>query len=198
FSRAIVHDLLRDRLGFQGIAITDALEMKGAAEGREPLEAARLALEAGCDLLLYAFHDESVRRLRLSLADALVDGTIDRANFDAARPRLAAFDGAHPEPSPEDLARPLESLTPPDWEARLERIIERGLAVRGGLPASAGAGGWRVTEPAFPHGPTLASELAGLGVPVDAGATPALDVVAIMMRAPLPAAEVEGLRASAR
>jgi len=44
FSHAIVHDLLRGRLGFQGVAITDALEMKGAAEGRSPAESGRGAL----------------------------------------------------------------------------------------------------------------------------------------------------------
>ena len=32
--------------------------MKGAAEGRGAYEVARMALEAGCDLLLFAFHDE--------------------------------------------------------------------------------------------------------------------------------------------
>src|SRR5262245_46862649 len=78
FSRAITTDLLRGTLGFQGVAITDALEMKGAAEGRGAYDVARLALEAGCDLLLFAFHDEAVRRARLELARALVDGAIDR------------------------------------------------------------------------------------------------------------------------
>jgi len=194
FSRAITHGLLRDRLGFRGIAITDALEMKGAAEGREPREAARLALEAGCDLLLFAFHDEGLRRLRLALADALVDGAIDRTSFDAARPRLAAFDGARPEPSADELARPLESLTPADWEPRLEVIVERGLVVRGRMPAAAGAGAWRITEPPFPHGPSLASELTAQGIAGAVGDAPALELVAVMTRRPLPDAELEELR----
>src|SRR5947208_3234281 len=51
FSRAIVHDLLRTRLGFEGVCITDALEMKGAAPDREPAAVARLAPAAGCALL---------------------------------------------------------------------------------------------------------------------------------------------------
>src|SRR5262245_22305026 len=144
FSRAIVHDLLRDRLEFAGVAITDALEMKGAAEGRTPVESARRALEAGCDLLLFAFHDESLRRARLELADLLVDGTIDREFFDQARPRLAALDRAVPEPTADDLAGPLETLTPPDWGERLERIVERGIETRGSLPPASASGSWRV------------------------------------------------------
>src|SRR5262245_1802008 len=97
FSRAVVDDMLRERLGYQCVAITDALEMKGAAEGRTAGDVGRLALEAGCDLLLYAFHDEAVRRARYELADALVEGKLDRESFDAARPRLAAFDQRIPE-----------------------------------------------------------------------------------------------------
>jgi beta-N-acetylhexosaminidase len=197
FSRAIVHDLLRERMGYAGIAVTDALEMKGAADGRSAAESGRLALEAGCDLLLYAFHDESLRRARLELARLLVDGPLERSGFDAARPRLAAFDGATPEPAADELARPLASLTPQGWEERLERIIERGLEVRGPLPPSA-AGPWRVSEPAFPHGRPLAEELAAAGVPLAAGDSAALELVAVMSRLPMPPAEVERLRALAR
>lgn len=198
FSRAIVHGVLRERLDFQGVAITDALEMKGAAEGREPREMAREAIEAGCDLLLFAFHDEAVRRLRLTLADALVDGTLDRTSFDAARPRLAAFDGARPEPSAEELARPLETLTPGDWEGRLEAIVERGLVVRGAMPKTAASGPWRVTEPVFPHGGTLAAALAAEDIPLATIGDPALELAAIMTRRPVLDVELERLRALCR
>ena len=233
FSRAIVHDLLRTRLGFAGVSITDALEMKGAAEGRGPADIARLALDAGCDLLLFAFHDEAVRRARLDLAKALVDGALSREGFDAARPRLERFDREHPEPDKEALARPLASLTPPDWQARLERIVERGLTVRGALPASAAGRQWRVTEPDLPHGPRLAELLADLGLAIAVGAPEgerrgalsgevspsanassraqasapagrrggapeAVELVAIASRTPLPADEIERLRARCR
>jgi len=172
--------------------------MRGAAEGRGAAEIARLALEAGCDLLLFAFHDEAVRRARLELARLLVDGAIDRAAFDEARPRLAAFDRDHPEPTAEELVRPLESLTPADWESRLERIIERGLIVRATLPQEAAAGPWRVSEPAFPQGRPLADELTAHGVRIAAGDAPALELVAVMSRLALPAPELERLRARCR
>lgn len=47
-SRPIVSDWLRGRLGFEGVVLTDALEMAGF--GADP----RDALAAGCDLLLHA------------------------------------------------------------------------------------------------------------------------------------------------
>ena len=197
FSSAIAHDLLRGTLGFRGVCLTDALEMKGAAEGRGPLEAGRQALAAGCDLLLYVFHDEELRRVRLELARALVDGRIERAGFDAARARLAALDASLPEPAAEELARPLESLTPPEFEERLERIIERGLVVQGALPASAIGKPWRVEAPEFPFGAQLAGDLAAAGVPV-AGDGAGVELVAVASRLPLPAVEIERLRALAR
>jgi beta-N-acetylhexosaminidase len=197
FSRAIVTDLLRGQLGFTGVAITDALEMKGAAEGREPAEAARLALEAGCDLLLFAFHSENVRRARLELAKALVDGRIEHAAFDDARPRLAEFDRAYPEPSAEELGRPLADLTPTGWRERIDGIIERGLVVRGALAAPPGP--WHVTEPEFARGATLRSMLERNGVAVtDDPAQATARVVAVASRVPLTAAATEELRAGAR
>lgn len=50
-SRAVVTGLLREELGFRGLVVTDALIMEGVH--REESEAARMALEAGNDLLLY-------------------------------------------------------------------------------------------------------------------------------------------------
>jgi hypothetical protein len=156
----------------------------------------RLALEAGCDLMMFAFHDEAVRRARLSLADLLVEGAIDRSGFDAARPRLEEMTRRIPEPSEADLAKPLESLTPEGWEERLEAIIGRGLRASG---TSVPQGPWRVEEPTFPHGPTLREELRAAGAALaEDGASAAAQVIAVMSRRPQPAQEIERLRAECR
>jgi len=197
FSHAIATGLLRDQLGFQGVAITDALEMKGAADGHSPSETGRLALDAGCDLLLYAFHDEAVRRARYELGDLLVEGGLDRTAFEAARPRLAAFDLAHDEPTGRELGRPLEALTPLDWESRLRDLIGRGLKVTGALPGIAARGGWRVTAPEFADGASFADTLQRAGVPL-AGEAPAVELVAVMTRRPVPDDEIARLRGLAR
>ena len=195
FSRAIVQGLLRDTLRFEGVCVTDALEMEGAAAGRTAAATGIAALEAGCDLLLYAHWNEEVRRARLSIADALVDGRLDRTAFDASRPRLAAFDAGRPEPSGEELTTPLETLTPPEWEARLTRVIERGLRVQGRLPASAAATSFAVEEPQWKGGgPSLASDLAQAGLQVG-GAAPGAQVIALASRLPLSTEALAGLRA---
>jgi beta-glucosidase-like glycosyl hydrolase len=213
FSRRVIDELLRGELGFQGVCITDALEMKGASGDRPLAEAGRLALEAGCDLLLYAFHSEEVRRARLELAKQLVDGAIDHARFDAARPRLAAFDARRPEPTAPELARPLESLTPPDWEERLTGIIRRGLRMRGPKARPVMSKVVEVIEPEWPWGASLREELQALGIEarravagsaIDAAGRRAADtsggdppagltVEAIASRVPLDAAALQAL-----
>ncbi|HKW69026.1 MAG TPA: glycoside hydrolase family 3 protein [Candidatus Dormibacteraeota bacterium] len=50
-SRRVMTALLRDELGFGGLAVTDGLEMRGLSDGRGVAEGAVLALIAGCDAL---------------------------------------------------------------------------------------------------------------------------------------------------
>lgn len=50
-SRAILRDLLRDRMGFEGVVVTDALDM-GAVDQADVATAALDAVDAGVDLLL--------------------------------------------------------------------------------------------------------------------------------------------------
>ena len=52
FSERVVTDILREELGFDGVVITDALNMAAVSEYHTADEAAILALKAGCDMLL--------------------------------------------------------------------------------------------------------------------------------------------------
>jgi hypothetical protein len=106
---------------------------------------------------------------------------VDRVLFDASRPRLAAFDAEHAEPTPEDLAARLDSLTPTDWVARLSALTGAALRIDGRAPT----GGWRVVdEPEWKHGPTFASALRAAGVP-DGEPSPGADVIVVASRVPL-------------
>lgn len=65
-SRAILHDLLRVELGYQGVVVSDDLEMKAITQSAG--EAAVAAMTAGCDMLLVcsdeARQDEAFEALR--------------------------------------------------------------------------------------------------------------------------------------
>lgn len=52
-SRRIMRELLRDRLGFNGLVMTDAMIMSGVLGDGDEGKAGVRALDAGCDLLLY-------------------------------------------------------------------------------------------------------------------------------------------------
>ncbi|MFN8574802.1 MAG: anhydro-N-acetylmuramic acid kinase [Gemmatimonadaceae bacterium] len=61
-SRRIMRDLLRDRLGFNGIVMTDAMIMSGVLGDGDEGNAGLRALDAGCDLLLYPQSPDDVVR----------------------------------------------------------------------------------------------------------------------------------------
>jgi beta-N-acetylhexosaminidase len=51
-SRRVMHDLLREELGFRGLLVTDAMDMQGVMATMGLAEATRRAVEAGNDVLL--------------------------------------------------------------------------------------------------------------------------------------------------
>jgi beta-N-acetylhexosaminidase len=84
FSPAVLIDLLRERLGFTGVAITDALRMAPARRW-PPDEAAVRALLAGNDLLL---QPPDVAAARRGLLGALRSGRLPEARLVEAATRI--------------------------------------------------------------------------------------------------------------
>jgi beta-N-acetylhexosaminidase len=87
-SRRIVDGLLRRELGFQGLIVSDDLEMK-AISGRHGLnEAAVMAVGAGCDAVLFCGSDADRQAEALeALIHAVEDGTIPLARIEDAMTR---------------------------------------------------------------------------------------------------------------
>ena len=52
FSEELVTNILRNELGFQGVIITDAMNMKAVSDYYDSADAAIQALRAGCDMIL--------------------------------------------------------------------------------------------------------------------------------------------------
>ncbi len=75
-SREILTTLLRQRLGFQGLIITDDLEMGAISKGWETAKGAALSFEAGADILLICHDQNRVLGGIQAIKEALIQGKI--------------------------------------------------------------------------------------------------------------------------
>ena len=94
-SRRVVYDLLRDELNFEGVILSDDLEMKALARSYSVAEAAVQAILAGCDAVLIcrALSDDRSRDIEVqavaleALVHAVEDGTIPYKRLEDALAR---------------------------------------------------------------------------------------------------------------
>jgi len=83
-SKAVLTDLLRGELGFDGLVVTDALVMEAISRHYGAGEAAVLALEAGADLVLMP---ADARAALAAISDAVASGRLSRAQLEASAVR---------------------------------------------------------------------------------------------------------------
>ncbi|MCB1324005.1 MAG: beta-glucosidase [Spirochaetales bacterium] len=83
-SAPILQGLLRERLGFQGLIISDAMEMQAIARNWQRAVAARLAFQAGVDILLLTSEGAVVRQMYASLLSGFQNGDLSVAELDRA------------------------------------------------------------------------------------------------------------------
>ncbi len=133
---AAVLGLLRDRLGFAGVVVSDALDMAGASGGRGIPEAAVLSIGAGADLLCIGPDKDValVRAIQSALVDAVRTGRLAEERLADAAKAVGGL-AVTPEPGPE--------LDPHDLSAGAALSV----TVSGRLPALAGAQVVRVDSP---------------------------------------------------
>jgi beta-glucosidase-like glycosyl hydrolase/CubicO group peptidase (beta-lactamase class C family) len=137
-SPRVITGLLREELGFEGLIVTDGLNMGGITEGFGVGEAAVRAVEAGVDLLILV-RDEDVARA--ALLDAIDEGRISEDRIDAsvlrvlrAKEWLGLHRASNPDAAPR-RARAFAEVAAPDsallrrGDALAERIAERSLTL---------------------------------------------------------------------
>ena len=137
-STAVMDGLLRAELGFEGVSISDALDMRALAQGAEQAAQIEAAVRAGVDLLLCAADRDARTRIEAALRAAIAGGRFDPAALHASRARVEALRAwlATAGPAP-DLA----VVGSADHRALSRELAERSITLARGplssLPAHA-------------------------------------------------------------
>ena len=76
-SKPVIIDMLKKRMGFEGLVMTDSLDMKAITSRKSPAKAAAEALKAGADLLLIGKGDfnSAVREIAAQVRDGRINET---------------------------------------------------------------------------------------------------------------------------
>ena len=91
-SREIVTGILRETLGFEGLVVTDAMNMGAIVESYGSAEATVAALEAGCDIILMP---ESLPEAFDAVIAALEEGRLSMEWLDTTVRRILEFKQHH-------------------------------------------------------------------------------------------------------
>jgi beta-N-acetylhexosaminidase len=102
---SIVTGLLREELGYEGLVVTDDLEMGAIARHCEIEEAALRAILAGEDMILVCARPDLIRRAYAALLAAARSGELTRGRILASLRRIAAFKAITKPPLPFDRKR---------------------------------------------------------------------------------------------
>lgn len=127
-SKAIITDLLRNELGFEGIIITDALNMKGVADLFPPGEVAARALMAGNDILLFV---ENVPASMAKIKEHILDSTITMQQIERSCKRvlLAKYWSGLNKYEPIELTNLTEDLNSGDAPEMITKAIKNSIIV---------------------------------------------------------------------
>ena len=119
-SHPVLTDLLRDTLGFDGLVITDYMDMKAIADAYGPGEAAVQSILAGADLVLLGPDPVVQREVLDALREALRTGRLSETRVNEAIRRIETVSGRY---------QPAWEATVPDYASH--RALAREIAERG-------------------------------------------------------------------
>lgn len=103
-SPAIITGLLREEIGFEGLIVTDCMEMQAITQNYGAGESAVLAALAGVDAMFFSHTRENQEAAFNALLRAAESGRLSMAQIDAAHAHLDAFTRRFPAAEPADLS----------------------------------------------------------------------------------------------
>jgi beta-N-acetylhexosaminidase len=123
-SRAILTDLLREKMGYEGVIITDGMDMHAIAHRYSAGQAAVNALVAGADMVMAIGSRETQEETLAAIAAAIDDGTLPMEGVRARLARLDKLAQGHPAGS-------FPYATEQEDRALMARAWRRALTSRG-------------------------------------------------------------------
>lgn len=128
-SKELLSGLLREKLGFNGLIITDATTMTGMTAAMPRDRAVPYAIAAGCDMFLFTKNlDEDVR----FMFDGLENGILSRERLDEAVMRILALKaslGLHRKNNVPDLESAMAELSDPHAQQIAKEVAERSITL---------------------------------------------------------------------
>jgi beta-N-acetylhexosaminidase len=87
-SKNIITGILREQLGYDGLVLTDGLEMQAIVQGYGSGTAAVMAIEAGADMPMILWTADKQREVYSAIIDAVKEGRISQARLDQSVRRI--------------------------------------------------------------------------------------------------------------
>jgi beta-N-acetylhexosaminidase len=133
-SKQIVGEQVRHRLGYNGLVMTDSLDMKAVRDKISAPKAGLLAFEAGCDMMLYTEISERFEKSFGTLLDSILMEKVDADRLvESSRRRAEIFKRLA-------MLRPSPAQNADAYPLLLEKIKAKAVEVRDGgsaLPIAA-------------------------------------------------------------
>ena len=87
-SKPIITDWLRNEMGFEGVVMTDDIEVGAAIAGISIEDYAVRTINAGSDMVILCKHAKHIKAVHDALTQAVADGTISEARLDESVRRI--------------------------------------------------------------------------------------------------------------
>ncbi|MDO4459565.1 MAG: glycoside hydrolase family 3 N-terminal domain-containing protein [Clostridia bacterium] len=125
-SKELMTDLLRGKLGFNGMIVSDAAQMAGMSAQLKREDAVPLCIEAGCDMFLfYRDFDEDYEYMKKGLET----GKLSRERLDEAVIRILATKAALGLHKGVSALPPVEDLHKPEYKVWAEEVADKSITL---------------------------------------------------------------------
>jgi beta-N-acetylhexosaminidase len=145
-SERVLSAILRRELGYDGVIVSDDLEMKAIADHYGIPDAAVRAIRAGCDQLLVCHHPALIVEAHRAIVSAVERGVLERARVMEAAARVRRLKESYPAlaslPPPEDVA----GLFPREEHATILAALRDGATAPSFDPGGPTGSSDRITE----------------------------------------------------